>query len=406
MALKTISNLSGWIKNHFKIGFKITLCMSVLLTVAMSTAGIIYYRQSSQNLEISLKDNLQSLTYDNSNLISLRLKNLQWQVSNASNGVKVKSLVWESQKEELMEDIGDLELQNLGVCDLTGKLKFIDDTTQNVSQEPFFKETKLGSNVISDPIPDPFNGQPMLYICSPIMDSNNNVKEILVGSLNVDLLSRYISNVHAGNTGYALIIDKTGTTIASKSTTYLHKNVIDEAVKNKSMQSLSNVEKLMTKGLTGISSYTVNNMLNWMSYAQIPGTTLSLGITVPNNEVLEPVNSLKNEIIITTILFLLLSIIGGFLICRFVITKPIVKTLHLIQEMSKGHLGNKLNVKSRDEIGMMTLAMDEFSDYIKNVIDSIKMVSNGCLDTSIEKKDKDDEIAPAVNVTITAVRGL
>jgi methyl-accepting chemotaxis protein len=408
MIWKTISKFAWGVRKHIKIGFKITLCMSVLLTVAMTTTGFIYYGQSSQNLENSLKDNLKNLTSDNTNLISEKLQNLQWQVSNASNGVNVKSLVWESQKEELMEDIGSLQLQNIGVSDLNGNLTYIDNTKENISKEPFFAMARQGNNVISDPITSKANGQTILYICAPIMDSNNNSKEILVGTLNENLLSRYISNIKAGKTGYALIIDKTGTTIASKDSKDVadHKNIIDDAAKDKSLLSLAKVEKSMTSFVTGISSYTVDGKANWMAYAPIPGTTWSLGVTVPNNEVLEPVSSLKYAIVITTILFLLLAIAGGFLICRYVITKPIDKTLHLILEMSKGHLGKRLNVKSRDEIGMMALAMDEFSDYIESVIDTMKMVSSGNLETSIEKKDNEDEIAPSVNDTILAVRRL
>jgi methyl-accepting chemotaxis protein len=408
MVWKTISKFACFVKDHIKIGFKITLCMSVLLTVAMTTTGFIYFGQASQNLENSLKDNLKNLTSDNTNLISEKLQNLQWQVSNASNGVKVKSLVWELQKEELMEDISSLQLQNMGVSDMNGNLTYIDNTKENISDEQFFAIAKQGDNIISDPIVSKVDGQTMLYICAPILDSNNKAKEILVGTLNVTLLSRYISNIKAGKTGYALIIDKTGTTIASKNSKDVtdHENIIKDAAKSPSLLSLSKVEKSMAGCATGISSYTVNGMENWMAYAPIPGTTWSLGVTVHNKEVLEPVSSLEYAIIITTILFLLLAIAGGVLICRFVITKPIDKTLHLIQEMSKGHLGIRLNVKSRDEIGMMALAMDEFSDYIKSVIDTMKMVSSGNLETSIEKKNNDDEIAPTVNETILAVRRL
>jgi methyl-accepting chemotaxis protein len=391
------------------VGFKITLCVLAMLTVAMSSTGLLYYRQSSSNLEDSLKANLQNVTKNNTDLITQKLDNLQWQVFNAASEQKVKGFDWKTQKDCLMEYIGRLDLQSMGVCNLDGKVTYINNAVEDISGQPFFEKAKQGGNVISDPVSSSANKeQTMVYICSPITDSNNKVKQILIGTLNVNLLSRYITNVKAGKTGHAIIIDKSGTTIASGDYRDVVKqtNVINDAKKDSGYASLSAVEKLMTNGDSGTKSYTLDGSGYWMTFAPISGTLWSFGVTVPYQEVAEPVGSLASAIILITLAFLLITAVGVTLICRFIVTKPIDKTLKQIREMSMGHIRERLNVKSKDEIGMMTMAMDEFADYIENVVSAMKKVSCGNLEAFINSKDENDEIAPAVNGTIYAVRGL
>lgn len=48
------------------------------------------------------------------------------------------------------------------------------------------------------------------------------------------------------------------------------------------------------------------------------------------------------------------------------IARPIKKTVHMINEMSLGHLDNRLNLNRRDEIGQMASAMDRFADDLQS----------------------------------------
>lgn len=400
-------NLEKPVKNRLTVGLKITSCMSVLLIAAMAITGILIYRQSSGNLEDEIKSNLQSVTKSESNLIEQRLKNIQWQVFNATNDANIKSLDWNTQRLNLMDVIGRLDLQSLGVCTLDGRATFINNSTENLSTQDFFKKAKTGSEVISDPVSSASqNNQKMLYICSPITDGNNQTKQLLIGTLNVNILSRYISDVKVGKTGRAIILDKNGTVIASSNyQEVLNKeNAIAKAQKDSGYKPLADIEKSMTSGASGLKTYTLNSSGYWMAYAPIAGTSWSLGVTVPYKEVTGPLGTLANIIVLITIVFLLITIAAVTLLCRFMISKPIKKTLDFISEMCKGHLNKRLNVNSSDEIGKMTVAMDDFADYISSVVDAMKKVSVGDLNAAVKSRDEKDEIAPAVNGTIKAIK--
>lgn len=391
------------------IGFKINICISILLIAAMSTTGILYFIQSSQSLESEIKANLQSTVKNNANLIEEKLKNLKWQVFNTANDVKMKTMDWETQKVCLMDDIGRLDFQNMAVCNLDGKANFINNMTEDISDMDFFKFAKQGNEVISNPIISKSEkNEKMLYICSPITDSNNQVRQILIGTLNIDVLSRYISGMKAGNSGNAMIIDSAGTIIASNKN-YDSSHNINTSAKMTSYESHTQTTKLKRETLTGLSglkTYYINGTGNWLAYASISGTSWLLGVTVPYNEVTGPLDSLKITIFILTLIFLIFSIATVMILCRILITLPIKNTLHLIKEMNMGHLNSKLKIKSKDEIGRMAHALNEFADYISNVIDSMKKISIGELNSHLKSRDENDIIAPSVNGTISAVKKL
>lgn len=102
----------------------------------------------------------------------------------------------------------------------------------------------------------------------------------------------------------------------------------------------------------------------------------------------------------------LFSIVIGFLISN-IITRPLRKTVHMIEEMGMGHFGDRLNLKTKDEIGQMARSMDSFADEIQTkVIGVMNMISAGDISVSIESKDDRDEISPALKKTVNTIGDL
>jgi methyl-accepting chemotaxis protein len=119
-----------------------------------------------------------------------------------------------------------------------------------------------------------------------------------------------------------------------------------------------------------------------------------------------PLEAIKNAIIVSVILS---AIIGGMiaLILARSITGPLKRVVEMISELSRGHLGMRLSMKRRDEIGTMAGAMDSFADYLQlSVIKTLKMIANGEKAEQIMQKDSDDEISPALNKMITTLNAL
>jgi len=89
------------------------------------------------------------------------------------------------------------------------------------------------------------------------------------------------------------------------------------------------------------------------------------------------------------------------------ITAPIDQVATNLKELSKGHLGNRLKLSRKDEIGEMAGVMDQFSDDLQNsVIGTMKKIADGDLSTEIKAKDAQDEITPALMTTTNSLRAL
>ena len=117
-------------------------------------------------------------------------------------------------------------------------------------------------------------------------------------------------------------------------------------------------------------------------------------------------NTAMTTMIIVTLVAFAVAIIFG-LILRSMISKPLQQANHMIKEMSQGHYTMRLNMKRKDEIGEMAESMDNFSDEIQTVvIGTMNQISNGDVSADVEPKDSQDELSPALKLTIETIRRL
>jgi len=116
----------------------------------------------------------------------------------------------------------------------------------------------------------------------------------------------------------------------------------------------------------------------------------------------------------TTIVIMIGIIIVGIIIALVfavvisgLISKPINRVLFVIEEMSQGHLNERVNLVSNDEIGLMAKKMDSFADTLQNVvIGTMNRIAKGDVSIDIPIKDDKDEIAPALSKMVENVRRL
>jgi methyl-accepting chemotaxis protein len=125
------------------------------------------------------------------------------------------------------------------------------------------------------------------------------------------------------------------------------------------------------------------------------------------NEFISVAQERKNSDTIRLILFLILGVasaIGlGFFISGM-ISSPLAKTVAMIQEMGKGHLSERLNLKTADEVGVLAQTMDKFTDKLQSITKGMEKLSEGDLSVQFDAVDEQDEIAPALNKTVETLR--
>jgi methyl-accepting chemotaxis protein len=116
--------------------------------------------------------------------------------------------------------------------------------------------------------------------------------------------------------------------------------------------------------------------------------------------------SVKSQIIIFLITGALFALILGYFISS-IISNPLNKVVHMLQEIGKGHLDERLNIDYKDEIGVMAATMNQFADGLQSkVVGSIKRIANGDFNFNIAAADDKDEIIPALNTTVKTLNDL
>src|SRR6056297_982920 len=149
-----------------------------------------------------------------------------------------------------------------------------------------------------------------------------------------------------------------------------------------------------TKGtelLTITSSISDNNMNNMASLSDTNTSAVTRTIALL-------IGGLIATLVISLLFFI--PIVRG-------ISKSLGRVKDMLGEMSKGHLQERLNINTKDEVGQMAQEMDSFMDSLQgNVIANLDKLSNGDLDTDIKIIDEKDEIGPALKKTRDSLKSL
>ncbi len=114
----------------------------------------------------------------------------------------------------------------------------------------------------------------------------------------------------------------------------------------------------------------------------------------------------RNLAYIITFCAIGIAIGSGMLLSRK-ICKPLERAVFVIQEMGAGHLGERIAVQSRDEVGILAKAMNGFADNLQNVVvGNLHKIAKGDISVEIASKDSRDEIAPALKGIVDSLGGL
>lgn len=117
-------------------------------------------------------------------------------------------------------------------------------------------------------------------------------------------------------------------------------------------------------------------------------------------------NAAKTTMIIVTIIGAIIGIGFAIALTRS-ITGPLGKTVEMIDEMGHGHLGMRLSMDRKDEIGILATTMDSFANNLQHeVIGIMKSIAAGEKVTKVPIMDNRDEIGPALKETADTINDL
>ncbi len=131
---------------------------------------------------------------------------------------------------------------------------------------------------------------------------------------------------------------------------------------------------------------------------------------IPKDQTVQMITKLsRNSVILISLVMslLIVCIIAtiGLVVSRSL--RPLNKVVQGLQEMGKGHLSGRLNLKRKDEIGVLTQEMDTFADNLqKYVVKGMQEISQGNVNIETPVIDEKDEIGPALKGMAQTINNL
>jgi methyl-accepting chemotaxis protein len=262
---------------------------------------------------------------------------------------------------------------NIGYVDMQGNLTASTGNRLNVADRSYYKLALQGQTTISDPFITKDSGQLVVMIAVPIQD-NGLVHGVLIGTVYLASLADKVESLKVGQTGYAYVMQENGLQIIHPNKDLAMKfNPLTDTDANPGQKQLA---ERMVKGEKGIVIYAVQGRDTYYSFAPIPGTKWSMGITVPVEEVTDAVFVLT---IVSTVTIVVVLVLAGFIIAWYArkVARPIQQLEVAANHIAAGDISlNKLGIVTNDEIGRLGKSFEHMIENLRGLIRKITQATD------------------------------
>lgn len=247
-------------------------------------------------------------------------------------------------------------------------------------------------NTWTPPYQDPAGSGLIVTSVSPIYAENDTFRGIIGADIQLAQITKHISDIKVGKTGYAFLIDDGGHIIAMPPKGYEDFGLTQEVVPvNESpkqsvldidSEQLQQVFQQMTDGSNGLTQVNIQGAAHYIAYGHLPVTGYSIALVVPvaemnesiirtNARVTSEVQSSVQYGLMLLILVMLGSVVISIVLSR-IITSPLEKLTYAAQKISAGDLTQVVTVTSRDEVGLLSDTFNKMTTQLSELFTSLE----------------------------------
>jgi methyl-accepting chemotaxis protein len=361
-----------------KIRTKLLVSFGSIIVIICMGFELVASTSATKAFEKNTGETLPQMAKQAANVIDGRV-NAQLsalQVMADKTELKDEAVPWDVKKNILVEECNRAGHISMGIADLNGNVIYTNDKKFNIKDMEYYQKASKGNIVVSDPATDKDANSFLIHYAVPIYGDKKSIIGVLIANRNGMELSRIINDITYGKSGKALIINKEGTTIAHTNEELVMNcyNVIKNSEKDTGLKQLATINKRMINGEIGSGEYTYKGEAKYMGYAPIASTGWSIGIATPKSEVLAGLSGILKSVSIFSVVFLVVGVIFIIIVSRF-LTYGINELKKNVDQISSGDFTSEFKgkyLKSRDEIGSITRAVEDMQNKIKSMINYIK----------------------------------
>jgi sigma-B regulation protein RsbU (phosphoserine phosphatase) len=244
---------------------------------------------------------------------------------------------------------------------------------------------------------DAAGGKPMVTCSKPIYDAKSQFIGVAAADVTIETINQKVINTQVGNNGYAFLIDGQGRVIA-----HPHMQITgrkwDESIQTGNLleskdPELAAIAREMVSGNTGVGRCRLDGGDKFIAYSPIQRTGWSIGIAMPIDEIVAPVEATRARItsatadfsartssqiqdmlaaLVATSAGLIIAVAGiAYLLARR-ITRPIVGLSEGVRVIGSGNLDQRLEVHTGDEIEDLAAAFNKMTADLKEYIHNLQ----------------------------------
>lgn len=233
-----------------------------------------------------------------------------------------------------------------------------------VDDRQYFKDLINGSSfVISDLVVAKGSGKMSVIIGVPLRDNQGILRGVLLGAVDINYLSNYITQTKVGERGYAFLVDRAGKIIAHPDT-----KLVQEMA---DVSALAPVQQAI-KGTAGYIDYEWQGVKKLAGYSFVPMAKWGLVVQQDLEEAMAASNKVKYVGILVTLIAILAAGFVGF-VAAGRISKPLQDLVAVTSKVADGDLTSHATAETNDEIGHLANA---FNTMVTNLKGLIRQVMN------------------------------
>lgn len=214
--------------------------------------------------------------------------------------------------------------------------------------------------VVSAPYADAASSTTTVTVSKAVFKDGKRIGVVGI-DLDFSIISKQITNIKIGETGYVFVLYKDGTTLIHKDPKLIGKNLTGQLEFINQMLELKN----------GLLEYNFNGeKFSVVKTLEEYGWTIGGGTYYA--EIKKPLNALRNFNLIIGVITIILVVIGILFMTRS-ITGPLSSISMKLKDIAEGEgdLTKRLDVHSRDEVGLLADSFNTFVDKLKAIIGDI-----------------------------------
>ena len=234
---------------------------------------------------------------------------------------------------------------------------------KDYSDRQYYKDIMRGKNLSWQTLIGKTSQKPALVLAVPIKSGDDTIG-VMAAAMTVDEISKNIATWKTGTTGYAFLVDEKGYVISHPNRQYV--------AKRKNLNSHPLIANYRKKGWTTITTrFETPEGRPALGHVRSNNYGWALALEQEEGEVFAALNRVqKFALTLLGCTILLVSVIAWFS-ARAIVT-PVMKLTDAAERMSLGELNVKIDIKSRDEIGLLAQAIGRMQTSLRLAMNRLR----------------------------------